>query len=299
MGVAFTDDHAIYIRDFSEPRLLVYTDYKLDHLSFLNLPEKIDKRNRQFSFAKVGQTIIANQVGTDLLHRLLPNLRVEKVQKLPGTAFDQYSAIGKQSIACREVFIKNDQPHRRLTKMTTNRVVGYFNLEGQGDEFFSNDGMLKYSSKHGRLIYSHFYRGEFICLDTNLNLLYTINTIDTVRNPVIQVATRERSDEMRITKSHIQSKLPRVINNNLFLDNEYIYITSELKADNEKNARWRSNQVLDVYGILNGQYRYSFYVPKYKREKLRDFVIKDNLIVCIFGDHLISYKLNQKARFIN
>lgn len=290
MGVAFTDDDAIYFRDFSDPRLLAYTNYKLNHLSFLNLPEKIDHRNKQFSFAKAGQTIIANQIGTNLLYHLT-NRRVEKVMKLPGTAFDQFIPISTQSIVSREAFVKNEQPHRRLIRMKGNRIIKHFELKGYTDEFFSNDGLLKYNSKHAWLVYSHFYSGEFICLDTNLNLIYTKNTIDTVRHPVIHIANRKRSDEMQITKSQTQSHPPRVINNNLFLDNDYVYIISELKADNESGANWRRHQVIDVYSIISGRYLYSFYVPKYNREKLRDFVIKDDQIICIFGYHVISYRL--------
>lgn len=203
---------------------------------------------------------------------------------------DNLSPISPESLAGRQTLVKGEQISRELVKLNypAISVQKAFPLPKQVDGYFCTDGILRYDTRHSRLFYMYVYRGEFLCMDTNLNLLYKSKTIDTVTTARIEVKQHKKNGKLL---SITQAKQPKPVNRNLVLDKNNLYLLSAIKSDPETPEDFKDNQVIDVYTISNGTYRYSFYIPKYKGLKLRDFRIREDYLFAIFDAHLIKFKL--------
>lgn len=284
-------DYILTLQDTSNPLVLFATDYSLSSFNKINLNLPINLNKKGINVGMLEPELYLTNGTTDTLSIVSLKGKQNKHIKLPGIGYDQINPISKESVVVRDLMIQNNSLKRRITKIAlkTPVIVKSFNLDEQLDEFFSNDGLLKYSPIHSRVLYSYFYRGEFLCLDTNLNLLYKAKTIDTVRFAKIKLAKATKKTKDKVLNRITQATPPHIVNRNYTLYNNLIFMMSGLKADNETLSDSRNNQILDVYTINNGKYLYSFYIPKYKGHKLRDFKIIDNSIVGIYENFLVTY----------
>ncbi|MCY1525831.1 hypothetical protein D9M68_608260 [compost metagenome] len=193
------------------------------------------------------------------------------------------------SILARRTLINEKKLSRELIKLNTqnSEVEKSFLLKKQVDGFFCTDGTLKFDAVSAKLFYVYAYRGQFICLDTNLNMLYQAKTIDTITTAKIKI----NEDKQKNTTSLSQAKPAEIVNRNFLIDKDEIWVLSALKADNEDLFDFKNNSVMDVYHAKNGKYIHSFYIPKYKGIKLRGFYVKDGFLFCIFDHYLVKYRV--------
>nr|WP_068887653.1 hypothetical protein [Pedobacter panaciterrae] len=216
--------------------------------------------------------------------------------KIPNTAFDQSCAISSNSIIVRVVKTNNGQKQRQLTKLVLSKgitIAKEFALPKQVDGFFCTDGQLSFNAKHSKLFYTYFYRGNFLCLDTNLQLLYESKTIDTVHRAKIKLGvTTSRFKDGTILESTILTDPSNLVNDFYTSNGDKIYILSALSADNEKVSIFDKKQSIDVYSEKEGKYLYSFNIPRYKGYKLDRFIVSDNSLSAIFNTFLVTYSIN-------
>ena len=159
-------------------------------------------------------------------------------------------------------------------------------LEKQIDGKFCTDGMLHFSKQLNMLIYVYYYRNQFICADTSLNLLYRANTIDTVSRAKITVS------EIQSNKSITLSSPPLLVNKKSCISGNRLFIHSNLLAKNEDKSTFESASVIDVYNLQNGEYQFSFYLPLYKGKKAREFQVADGMLIALYDNWILSYKLD-------
>ena len=214
-----------------------------------------------------------------------------------GLRFDNFQPISSRTLIVRARHSYKKQLNRALVKLVLSDHVSVdkkYLLPKQVNGFFTNDGWLHYDKKSARVLYMYFYRGEFLNLDTNLNLLYVGKTIDTVRiakikTDIITVKTTDGRGVKEITPTIP----PRFINTYITTHNDCIYILSALESDNKISYNYTRNQAVDVYRIRDGKYLHSFYIPKYKGIKVNEFQIKDDTMVAIYGSYLVTYKFGE------
>jgi len=156
----------------------------------------------------------------------------------------------------------------------------------QGEGIFSTDGMLIKSQAKNNLFYFYYYRNQFFCLDTNLAVKYRGKTIDTISHAHITVAPIK--SEGKIT----MSSPPLIVNRAACANNNYIFVNSALTANNEPANVTGYAQIIDVYNIKTGKYKFSFYLPKLGGKKTSDFKVYQNRLVAIYDRYLTIYKLN-------
>ncbi|HRJ29745.1 MAG TPA: hypothetical protein PLV21_04005 [Cyclobacteriaceae bacterium] len=159
-------------------------------------------------------------------------------------------------------------------------------LEKQLDGLFCVDGMLHYNSALKQLIYVYYYRNEFICMDTALQVVYKGRTIDGVERVQIRVAENKSRQTMTLASP------PRIVNKKSHSSGEWLFIHSAIRATNESRSTFQKNDVLDVYSLRDGHYSGSFYIPRINGEKLRDFKVYENLLVTIHGRILTTFDLH-------
>lgn len=161
-------------------------------------------------------------------------------------------------------------------------------LEKRADGIFYNDGMLNYDRMNHKLVYLYFYRNQYIVLDTNLNTLFRAKTVDTTNNPQLKTATIKSESTFTLAEP------PKIINQSSYAFNNNLFIHSTLKADNESPASFKRSSVIDVYDMDKGIYKYSFYVAKYRGNKIKNFAIGSGYLVTVSGHYLLLYKYDVK-----
>ncbi|MNL02491.1 hypothetical protein D3C87_1230000 [compost metagenome] len=259
---------------------------KIDLKSARAIDEK--KKNVNIGIHGINIHVTDNQTGQVTL--INKNTYKTTHFKNPETRIDNTNLISDQSLIGRSTIMKDSTAARQLTKLNYLAAVvdRAFLLKKQVDGYFCTDGLLRYDASQFKLIYMYVYRGEFLCLDTNLNLLYKSKTVDTIKTADVTVKKIVKNGKL---VSVTQSKPPKPVNRNFVLYKNLLFMFSTIKADNERDADFEKNQIIDVYTIDKGKYQYSFYIPKYMGIILRDFRVKDDFMFAIFGSHLLKFKI--------
>lgn len=158
-------------------------------------------------------------------------------------------------------------------------------LEKQVDGVFDVDGTLLYNHQLDKIIYTYFYRNEFIVTDTNLKVEYNGQTIDTISRAQLDV---QHLDSKEVKKF---SKPPLVVNRQTATYGNYLFVQSGIMGLYEPESSWKRNSVVDVYDLINRTYVHSFYIPHKENKALTEFYIEGDLLICITGDFIMTYRI--------
>ena len=161
-------------------------------------------------------------------------------------------------------------------------------LEKQVDGVFCTDGSMCYDNTTGNFIYTYRYRNEFIVMDTSLNVKYRGRTIDTTSVAKIKVVP------IGVNSTTFGSP-PLIVNRTAVASNGLLFIQSNLLAENDARDALQAASIIDVYGVRDGKYRFSFYVPDYRGAKMRSFGVFGNTFVAVLGRHLQTFELSSNA----
>jgi hypothetical protein len=162
-------------------------------------------------------------------------------------------------------------------------------LQKQIDGMFCVDGNLSYSKEANRLIYSYYYRNEFIVCDTNLNLLYRGHTIDTFTRAKIQV------NDVGLGSSMLSAPPRRINGKNNAIGNHF-FVNSNVMAKNQDVNEFLSGSSIDVYDVTTGNYIYSFHIPNYNKASNSDFQINHHSLFIISGQYLVRYEFSPQVK---
>jgi len=159
-------------------------------------------------------------------------------------------------------------------------------LEKQVDGFFCTDGIFINVPYFNRVFYIYYYRNQFIATDTNLNVLYTGKTIDTISHAKIKLGKIKSENQITMTAP------PVYVNKKACANENYLFINSALKADNETDSMHNSAVPIDVYAVKDGKYQFSFYLPDFNGIKMTDFKVYGKTLVVLFGHYVYTFQLN-------
>ena len=156
-------------------------------------------------------------------------------------------------------------------------------LKKQVDGLLCTDGVLDYSSQLNLVIYTYRYRNQYICLDTNLNVVRFGKTIDTTS--VAKISVSEMHGKITMAKP------PLMVNREAYVYGKYLFVHSNLMARNESLENFKNNSVVDVYDLSNASYRFSFYVENYNGLKMQQFKVSGLSFIALFRDVVVKYDL--------
>ncbi|MGS2739638.1 hypothetical protein [Sinomicrobium sp. M5D2P17] len=161
-------------------------------------------------------------------------------------------------------------------------------LEKQLDGVFCVDGKLHYNKELDKLIYVYYYRNQYLVADTDLNLHYRSNTIDTFSHVRIKPAS--------ITTGKGNTKIlaspPKLVNKASCTKGNLLLVHSNIMGKNDDEYLYLRSSVIDVYNLKGRSYQFSFYLPGHNRKAVRELCIIDNYLLVLYDQHIISYKLN-------
>ncbi|EHO11001.1 hypothetical protein HMPREF9714_01430 [Myroides odoratimimus CCUG 12901] len=200
--------------------------------------------------------------------------------------FNDFVAIDSTSIAIKS---QSSQDYKNvlgiINSQTTPRAfIDTSILESDSDGVFDSDGSFSFSKQNKTLIYTYFYKNQYILASPTLELLKRQNTIDTTKSLHI-TAAKLASGENKMTTpvSPINKKV--VVKNNL------LFIVSNSLGQNESKVIWRQASIVDIYDFVKDSYIASFYINHLGEDKLIDLIVTDHYIYGLFDQKLVRYRL--------
>lgn len=279
----------IYLGNYMQPTWLKIIDYNLtdSQTVFLNPPE-----NEPIAWKIL--RVAVDSPNVFMMEGLSPKI----VQFKLGQLTPVMVPIGKVNFDLALPYSGASLAVRTYDKTSKSNVLGKVSattgvidlkknvLQNQQDGLFSVDGAMSYDNSTGLLTYVYFYRNQFVCMDTNLNVLYRGRTIDTTSYAKIKVGTIQSEN------SRTFAAPPLTVNRVSCTANGWLFINSQLIANNEDPANFNKNFVIDIYNLQNGQYKYSFYLPGYRNEKLLNFQVRNRKLIAVYEHTLITFDIS-------
>lgn len=159
-------------------------------------------------------------------------------------------------------------------------------IEPNGDGF-NTDGFLCLDETTGCMVYTYYYRNSFVYLDKGFNVLLKARLIDT--NSVAKIEIGSYQSNGKTIRTLVKPGL--MVNKRGFVDSKWLYNHSDLAGDNESINTFNAHEVIDVYRLADGKYSHSIYLWKHPKQKLTDFVVRNNLLIALYEKYLVTYKL--------
>jgi hypothetical protein len=123
-------------------------------------------------------------------------------------------------------------------------------------------------------------------MDSCLKLNYRGRTIDTTTTAKIKVVV-VGANEKRLGAP------PVLVNKQVAAADGLLFVQSNLRADNDAKDVLDNASIVDVYGLQDGRYKFSFHVFDYDGKKMSSFLVADNLFIAVLGDHLQSFEIQR------
>lgn len=173
---------------------------------------------------------------------------------------------------------------------TTKVTYGTKLLQKQFDGIFDTDGSLHFNQQLNRIVYVYRYRNEFIVANTNLNLDYLGNTIDTVSRAQVRLVQVKNSTMKTFAEP------PLIVNKTTAVDGNLLYVNSLLPGLYESENIWKIASIVDVYDLTDKTYRSSFPIYHIAGKKMKDMLVSGNLLYALIGEKIVCYKLLEHLR---
>ena len=285
-SIAHIDPKFITLYKFRKPYDLLKVTIDLAHKEYYQLPLK--SKGEQFpglnKVVFIKDSIVVLSGGTSTAYQLTSDYKITKNKKLDSLPFYHAEIINSNSFALMSEVQLGGINRRKIKKVNFqgNEQSSYI-PEKQIDGYFCTDGTFRYDMSSQKMIYMFYYRGSFVCLDSNLKVLYQAKTIDTITRAKIQL----KSSESGVT----QSTPPNIVNKRVCIADKKVYIHSAIKADNEDLSNPSHGEVIDIYDLENGKYKTSFYLPKLERQKLTEFRIYKHHLIALYANTIAVFKI--------
>lgn len=284
----FDDDH-IYLGNTTAPLVLTTLDAALKTKTEL----KINPENTDYSFRNVQVKVKAPYYylydgDVPVIYRgKLPD-RNARIISYNEAFFSQLAVIDSVNFGIRTM-LSSDEMYTlgSLHLMDPKRVhLSPDILQKQTDGLFDSDGKLVEDPKSGNLIYTYFYRNQFLVMDSRLRLLRRLKTIDTITHA--QVRAVVLSDGRRKMGAP-----PLQVNKNMTAIGGVLFNQSNLRGKFEEKAAWKQASVIDCYRTDQQQYIGSFYVSNRGKNKVAHLLATDRYLYIISGNELVRYRFAQ------
>jgi uncharacterized membrane protein YphA (DoxX/SURF4 family) len=157
-------------------------------------------------------------------------------------------------------------------------------LEKQIDGLFDTDGHLVYSKELKRFVYLYAYRNQFTVADRNLAIDYRGSTIDTISRAKLEIINIDNHGVKKLAKPAL------IVNKGSSVFNNLLFVNSGIPGRYESEKMWKQASIIDLYSIPENSYLLSFYIYNEDDKKVKNFVVRDNLMYALIGNRLVSYK---------
>jgi hypothetical protein len=292
-SIVGSTDKSLYF-ETKVPGKYFVTDHNLDNGKYITITKHyrdINLMASRFTTAidSPNVYIFPGNITAYIIANLTDSL--QKMYKVPASGYTRAAYISPNTFVFRAVEGKEASIDQIFIKINTNspKVTRENNISARkGDAGFSTDGLLYYDKHTNLLTYVYFYENRFICMDTNLNLIYRAFTIDTTLIVKPKGGKVQQDDS---TMTYTNTTPSRTINFQNCTFNGHLYINSLRKSASESTFNFKNNSVIDIYDIEDGRYLGSFYIPDYNEEKLKRFKVFGDWMIVLTKNKIMKYNI--------
>jgi hypothetical protein len=203
------------------------------------------------------------------------------------THFSDAEPISKSSFILRSYSLKSESYELGKTSNDTTKFrYNYDILEKQTDGIFCVQGTLNYDKELNNVVYTYTYRNQYIVLDTNLNLKYRANTIDTFSRAPIKVVEIESKNNKMLTG------IPAYVNPQTSISGKFLFIRSAILSKNEDALSFLEGSTFDIYNILDKKYVSSINIHNLKNKPISEFKTTKNKLIILTDKSVLIYTMD-------
>ena len=291
--VAGTDKNKIYIANRLAPLQILKIDSNLKNKKKYTI--KLDRENFKFQAVEVRVTAPYFYVIDGTVPVIYRGLISDWKAKVISENRFYFSDI---------VFINEKQAvFRTQNPRTVENIVGVSNsyerkdvkynpqvLQKQLDGIFDTDGTLQYSTTLHKLIYTYYYRNQYIITNESLVVEHRGNTIDTTTKAKLKVVKIKQSGDTKLGAP------PYMVNSRTTVWGNLLFVNSLLRGKYEGSKVWKYATVVDVYDISKQTYVLSFYVYDEEGFRMQNFLASDSALYIISGHYLLKYGYGKRIQ---
>ncbi|MDR6845605.1 MauE/DoxX family redox-associated membrane protein [Flavobacterium granuli] len=163
-------------------------------------------------------------------------------------------------------------------------------LQKQMDGIFDTDGTLQYSKTLHKLIYTYYYRNQYIITNENLTVDHRANTIDTTTKAKLKTVRLKQSGDIKLAAP------PYMVNRHTSVQGKLLFVNSQLRGKYEGDEVWNHATVVDVYDLSKQFYLLSFYVYEEEGGKMKNFFAADSALYIVSGHYLLKYGYGKRIQ---
>lgn len=291
--VAGTDKNKIYLANRLAPLQILKIDSNLKNKKKYTI--KLDRENFKFQAVEVRVTAPYFYVIDGTVPVIYRGLISDWKAKVISENRFYFSDI---------VFINEKQAvFRTQNPRTVENIVGVSNsyerkdvkynpqvLQKQLDGIFDTDGTLQYSTTLHKLIYTYYYRNQYIITNESLVVEHRGNTIDTTTKAKLKVVKIKQSGDTKLGAP------PYMVNSRTTVWGNLLFVNSLLRGKYEGSKVWKYATVVDVYDISKQTYVLSFYVYDEEGFRMQNFLASDSALYIISGHYLLKYGYGKRIQ---
>lgn len=287
--IAGIDDDSIYLGNYTTPLYLTTFDYALKkknefqiEIDSMHLPYKRVRISINSPYVFVGDGTVP------VIFKGNINSRRASLYSYQDAYFTEFLIVDSGNIGITTKSFKTKSSAlgkiNKLNdsiKLVINDEILIKEMEGT----FDSDGILLWNNFLQKFIYTYYYRNKYVIIDKNLNKIKLSKTIDTIGNPILDIAYYSKSKSYKLGSKSV------MVNKHSTTDGKYLYINSDRLGKYEDDEVLRFAKIIDVYDLRDETYAFSFYLYHQPEGKLNAFRIYKDLLVAIVDDQLWLYRL--------
>ncbi|GAA3623412.1 hypothetical protein GCM10022397_06450 [Flavivirga jejuensis] len=293
--IAGADAGQIYLGNFTAPLNLMILDTSLQKKQEIRLA--LDQDSLLFQFVQLRVIppyfFLVDGITPYISRGNTTDWKAHSIMDKPAY-FSKVTPIDSASLAIQSVSSRTkENVLGKISLSDTSKVTFSYNLlQRQIDGLFDTDGVLQYNHQLQKLVYTYFYRNQYIVADKDLQLNFFGKTIDTISRAQIKVGTITSKNQQKLAAPAL------LVNKYSATYGSYLFVNSKLIGRYESIDIWKQASIIDVYNLMDNTYEFSFYVYNIGKDTLKTFRVLNDKFIGLIGNHIVTYQLNRN-RFKN
>jgi hypothetical protein len=287
--IAGVDDDSIYLGNYTTPLYVTTFDYALKKINEFQI--EIDSMHLPYKRVRISMNspyVFVGDGTVPVIFKGTINSRKASLYSFHDAYFTEFLVADSNTIGITTKSIKTKSTALGKINKLNESIKFYINDEiliKEMDGSFDSDGLFLWNNFFQKFIYTYYYRNKFVVADKNLNKIKLSKTIDTISNPILDIAYYSKSNHYKLGSKSV------MVNRQSSTDGNYLYINSDRLGKYENDEVLKFAKIIDVYDLRDDTYAFSFYLYHQPKGKLQEFKIYKDVLVAIIDDQLWLYRL--------